>query len=168
VGFDRVEQHYPISAYCWHAGDVDDDGGVAANIDLVGIEHLGMAGQPLTAYQIEMTTKITQFCADQYGLRDFARYPTQRDVWTLAEHKEVSDVYTECPSNRIPWSLIIGGLRTEEEEDMALQEELEKLRKDVAAQQEFQNKVLIQHEAAVKFLSKVVVNHEGRIKGLER
>src|SRR3989304_5663863 len=35
VAHDRLEQHYPVGALCWHAGDVDDDGGVAANAELV-------------------------------------------------------------------------------------------------------------------------------------
>jgi hypothetical protein len=121
VGFDRVEQHYPISAYCWHAGDVDDDGGVAANLDLVGIEHLGVAGQPLTPYQIEMTTEITRWCAEQNGYKRFARYPIQDGVWTIAEHNEVSDVPTSCPSGRIPHGLILGDLYNVED-DMADEE----------------------------------------------
>ncbi|KKK88012.1 hypothetical protein LCGC14_2747500, partial [marine sediment metagenome] len=106
VGFDRTEQHYPISAHCYHAGDTDDDGGVAANIDLVGIEHLGIS-DVLTPYQREMTVRISQFCAEQFGLRTFARYPQQQDVWTLVEHNEVSNLPTNCPSGRIPWSAII-------------------------------------------------------------
>lgn len=110
IGLDRCEQHYPIDAYCWHAGDVDDDGAVAANIDLVGIEHLGVAGQPLTPYQIDMTAKISRWCAEQFGLDAFARYPTQDGVWTLVEHREVSDVPTSCPSGRIPWDRIIVAL----------------------------------------------------------
>ena len=116
VGYDRVEQHYPITAFCWHAGDVDDDGGVAANIDLVGIEHLGVRGEPLTPYQVEMTTKITRWCADQFLLRTFSRYPAQ-DGWTLVEHNQVSDVATACPSARIPWLPILVALTAPQEED---------------------------------------------------
>jgi len=107
VGLERIEQHYPVSAHCWHAGDVDDDGAVAANIDLVGIEHLGLAGQALTVYQVETTTRISQWCAAQFGVSGFARYPVQAGVWTLVEHNEVSDVATSCPSGRIPWPDIL-------------------------------------------------------------
>ncbi|KKM92789.1 hypothetical protein LCGC14_1215000 [marine sediment metagenome] len=110
VGYDRFEQHYPYNAHCWHAGDADDDGGVAANIDLVGIEHLGMAGTPLTDYQVAATVQISEWCAAQEGITEFARYPEQAGVWTLVEHNEVSDVPTACPSGRIPWDTILKAL----------------------------------------------------------
>lgn len=110
VGYDRTEQHYPFMAHCWHAGDADDDGGVRANIDLVGIEHLGVAGDPLTDYQVEMTVKITRWCAEQSNRTRYARYPTQLGVWTLAEHNQVSDTATACPSGRIRWLRIIAAL----------------------------------------------------------
>ncbi len=117
VGYDRVEQHYEISAHTWHAGDTDDDGGVRANIDLIGIEHLGMAGTPLTAYQVEMTARISRWAAEQFGYTTFSRYPQQTGTWTLVEHNQVSDAPTACPSNRIPWGLVL--LKIEElEEDV--------------------------------------------------
>jgi len=122
IGYDRIEQHYPLSAYCWHAGDVDDDGSVAANVDLVGIEHLGVAGEPLTDYQVAATVKVTQWAAEQAGLRRFGIYPQQDRVWTLAEHNWVSDKPTACPSGRIPWIIILTALRPQpikEEPDMA-------------------------------------------------
>lgn len=115
VGYDRSEQHYAIDVNCWHAGDTDDDGGVRANIALVGIEHLGTVGHPLTPYQIDMTTRISRWQAEQFGRLQLARYPTLGpNVWTLAEHNEVSDEPTACPSGRIPWAEII------KEDDMAL------------------------------------------------
>src|SRR3990170_7372000 len=52
IDYNTIYQHYPIDAHCWHAGDVDDDGGVAANIDLIGKEHVGVAGQPLIEWQL--------------------------------------------------------------------------------------------------------------------
>ena len=109
VGFDRVEQHYPSRAHCYHAGDTDDDGGVAANLDLVGIEHLGK-GTPLTPYQIEETAKLTYWLAEQEGRDIFERFdgwtPDEAGVWVLAEHKEVSNTWTACPSDRIPWPAV--------------------------------------------------------------
>jgi N-acetyl-anhydromuramyl-L-alanine amidase AmpD len=111
IGYDRIEQHYPIDANCWHAGDADDDGAVNANRDLIGIEHLGVAGTPLTEWQIEATVRVTQFCADQWGFAKFGRYPVAgaiaQHIWTLAEHTELSDTYTACPSGRIPWDRIM-------------------------------------------------------------
>lgn len=124
VGYDCIEQHYPYIAHCWHAGDTDDDGGVAANIDLVGIEHLGVAGTPLTDYQVAATVQISEWCAEQEGITGFARYPEQAGVWTLAEHNEVSNVATACPSGRIPWNTILKALggddMTPEEKQMLL------------------------------------------------
>lgn len=121
VGYDRVEQHYPISAHCWHAGDTDNDGGVAANIDLVGIEHLGVAGEPLTPYQVKMTVEISRFCAKQSGRSRYERFdgwsPDERGLWLLVEHNEVSNQPTDCPSGRVPWASILQQL--EEGEDMA-------------------------------------------------
>src|SRR3990167_3711596 len=52
IGYDHIEQHYEYDYHCWHGGHTDDDGSVRANIDLVGIEGLGVAGGPLTPYQV--------------------------------------------------------------------------------------------------------------------
>lgn len=116
---DGVEQHYPIDANCWHAGDVDDDGAVRANIDLPGTEFMGRAGEPLTPYQVDEGVKITQFCAGEFGFDTYSRYPKQRFNWTLVEHNQVSDLPTACPSGRIPWDAVLAALRVPEEgEDM--------------------------------------------------
>lgn len=110
VGYDRIEQHYEIDAHCWHAGDVGDDGGVAANLELIGVEHLGLAHESLTAYQVDATTRLTRWLAEQWGVTPFVRYggtPPPSATWVLAEHNEVSDTYTACPSGRIPWDAIL-------------------------------------------------------------
>ncbi len=113
-----IWQHYPIDAHCWHAGDTDDDGGVRANIELVGIEHEGVAGEPLTEYQVEMTVEITKFCADFFDRTSaYERYPVMpADGWTLVEHNEVSNVATACPSGRIPWEYVMEILNTQEDD----------------------------------------------------
>ena len=112
-----IWQHYPIDAHCWHAGDTDDDDDVRANIELVGIEHEGLVGQPLTAEQTQATVEITQFCAEYFERSAaYARFPVQpSDGWTLVEHTEVSNAFTACPSDRIPWDDILELL---EEDDM--------------------------------------------------
>ena len=100
VGYDRVEQHYPVFALCWHAGDVDNDGGVVANAELVGEEHLGLAGEPLTSFQGLATARLSR------DLRQFFNWPgygRRRQAW---EHTEVSDEPTSCPSGRITWARI--------------------------------------------------------------
>jgi hypothetical protein len=111
-----IWQHYAIDVHCWHAGDTDDDDDVRANIDLIGIEHEGLAGQPLTAEQTAATIEITKFCADYFNRNvAYARFPVQpSDGWTLVEHNEVSNTYTACPSDRIPWDDVLEGL----EDDM--------------------------------------------------
>lgn len=110
-------QHYPINAHCWHAGDTDDDDDVRANIELVGIEHEGLAGTPLNAEQTQATTEITEFCADYFERANaYARFPVQpSDGWTLVEHTEVSNTFTACPSGRIPWDDILELLKVEDE-----------------------------------------------------
>lgn len=130
VGYDRIEQHYPLEAHCWHAGDVDDNGAVAANIDLIGKEHLGLTprgqiiGPPLTPYQLDASARITRWASAQYTLTRYGVYPQQDRVWTLAWHKWVSDVYTACPSNRTDLTAIICTVRAAlagvEEGDMRL------------------------------------------------
>ena len=108
----RVFAHYPLTANCWHAGDSDVDGGVSANIDLVGVEHEGGApgneSDPLTDAQIEATVALTRWMMAQYGLRGAVRYPAQSEgnYWWLVEHNEVSNRPTSCPSGRIPWTEI--------------------------------------------------------------
>ena len=114
-----IWQHYPIDAHCWHAGDTDDDDDVRANIELVGIEHEGLVGTPLTAEQTQATVEITKFCAEYFERSAaYARFPVQpSDGWTLVEHTEVSNAFTACPSDRIPWDDILE-LLTVEEDDM--------------------------------------------------
>lgn len=125
VGYDWIEQHYDWDVHCWHAGDVDDDGGVRANIDFVGIEHLGLAGTPLTPSQIAMTTRLTVWLANQNGRTRFARYPAPNvsGWWLLAEHNQVSDVPTACPSGRVNWVQVMEIL-----EDDVTQEEVDRLK----------------------------------------
>lgn len=107
VGFDRLEQHYPLTANCWHGGDSDNDQDVRANIDLIGVEHLGVAGDPLTNYQVDMTVKLTKWAAEQFGLSTYGRFPAQQGVWTMAEHNQVGNLPTSCPSGRIPWNEVM-------------------------------------------------------------
>ncbi len=115
-----IWQHFPIDRHCWHATDTDDDDGVKANLDLVGIEHEGVAGQELTAEQVQSTVEISRFCAEQYN-RDsnYTRHPIySADGWALVEHNEVGNTPTACPSDRIPWDLVLEGLGGDEEEEL--------------------------------------------------
>ena len=85
-----VEQHYPISASCWHAGSG------AQNRRLVGVEHEGVVGQPLTDVQAAASVALVRWLAQECGWAGLTRGVT------LYEHREVNTA-TNCPSGRIPW-----------------------------------------------------------------
>lgn len=91
-----VEQHYPIEAVLHHAGNG------WANANLIGAEHEGgfnPANEPLTAAQRAASVNLVKWLAAQRGW-----VPSRTVNKTLFEHNEVSDVATQCPSGRIPWS----------------------------------------------------------------
>src|SRR3990167_4346589 len=156
VGYDRIEQHYPLEWNCWHAGDVDPDGGVRANIDLVGVEHLGVAGQPLTPYQLDATTRITRWMMDACGYARATR-ASPAGGWLLREHNEVSDEGTSCPSGRIPWAEIMA--RIGDREDCMPTPEYDELKE----RDEQIKVVLARVDAAVKFLIEIVADLAPRV-----
>lgn len=84
-----VQQHYPLTASPWHAGSYTQ------NIRLVGIEHEGRAGEPLTGPQETASVALVRWIAAEAG-------------WSLERHTrllEHNEVYaTACPSGRIDWS----------------------------------------------------------------
>ncbi len=104
VGYDRVEQHYALNANCWHGNDTDDDQAVRGNIDLIGVEVLGRPGEAPTEYQLQSIVNLQLWSAEQMlgPLPRFCRWPDQNG-WTLAEHRELGNTATLCPSGRIPW-----------------------------------------------------------------
>lgn len=133
VGYDRIEQHYPFSWNLWHGADADNDGGVNANVQLIGIEHLGSAGQPLTPYQIDATTRISRWAMSERGYVDTTRDMFNTRDWRMAEHNQVSDTFTDCPSGRIPWAKIRARLKGDEPMTPAEREAFENLKEDLAA-----------------------------------
>ena len=89
----RVEQHYDTAVSCWHAGNRE------ANGRLIGIEHEGVTGEPLTPAQTAASVALVRWLAQECGWRpERASGPAQ----TLWEHHEVTPT-TDCPSGRIPW-----------------------------------------------------------------
>ena len=120
ITYNELLQHYPVTTNCWHAGDVDDDGGVAANIDLVGIEMLGMKGDPLTEFQNNMLARVYDWLDDEH---QFGPYVLRETVW---EHKWVSDTGTECPSYRIRHGTIMALLEKEDHMPTPEYDELKK------------------------------------------
>lgn len=93
-------QHYETEAATWHAGPT-------ANPFYIGIEHEGVAGEPLTEVQIANDVGLLRWLAEQEGWPGFIRH------LTLWEHNEF--MQTSCPSGRIPWDRIIAAL----EDDMS-------------------------------------------------
>ncbi len=112
----RSEQHYPVESVCWHCGekgDMSNQTAVIGNVTLYGIEHEGVAGEPLTAAQVDETIRISQWLRDNTWA---GANPPELGV-NLWEHNFLSA--TACPSNRIPWSIIIPEL-DKKENDMSL------------------------------------------------
>lgn len=114
-----IYQHYEVSANCWHGNDTDPDGEVRANIDLVGIEHTRPdrdVPSRLSDLAVAATARLGRWLAAANGFDLVVRYPDQIGAWTLAEHNEVGNDPTSCPSGRIPWGAVMAAVNTEEEE----------------------------------------------------
>jgi hypothetical protein len=98
----RLIQHFPFTAQCWHA--------TAANNAFVGMEHEGVAGEPLTEAQIVNLVMVIKELA---AWREWTprRPMSATDLKaTLYEHREVTRFggsATACPSGRIPWDEVI-------------------------------------------------------------
>jgi hypothetical protein len=87
-----VWQHHPLTSRVWHAGSE------WGNENLIGIEHEGVVGEPLTPMQLKSSVALTRWIARQGGWR------MERGK-TLFEHREVSS--TTCPNGRIPWDAYV-------------------------------------------------------------
>jgi len=95
-----LEQHYAISRITWHGGSL------GANRRYVGIEHEGVAGEPLTASQIENDVALLGWLAEN----DVQPWSGLIRLDTLWEHNEMTrygSKATACPSGRIPWQEVI-------------------------------------------------------------
>lgn len=92
-----VWQHHPITARLNHAADT------WGNDNLVGIEHEGRAGEPLTVAQRQASVALVHWLASERGWLP-ARTGAAKTLW---EHNEISDTGTQCPSGRIPWSYYV-------------------------------------------------------------
>ena len=102
----RVYQHVDTDDIAWTNGSRN------ANKKFWGIEHEGVAGEPLTDAQRAATTALMRWLLSTYTLTPV------RGV-TLWEHNEMTAFGaspTVCPSGRIPWNEIIPAL----EENMPL------------------------------------------------
>lgn len=122
----RAYQHFELEDITWHCGlpgDERHDTSLIGNITLIGEEHEGRAGEPLTAWQVENSIALSR---DIRALCPAIGVPKLRE--NLWEHGWLSG--TACPSGRIPWDAIIAALQ---EDDMtpAQEAELALLRKQM-------------------------------------
>lgn len=90
----RVYQHFAVDQMVWH-------GGSARAHQMVGAEHEGVAGQPLTAAQRDASVALVRWLGAEWGWGTLKR---RVNLW---EHREVSDRVTQCPSGRIPWAAYV-------------------------------------------------------------
>lgn len=121
----EVAQHYPLEYITWHAG-------ATANFFHVGVEHEGVAGEPLTEAQYQGTLAISRALRELCP--NIVRVPPSRQT-NLREHNEF--MATACPSGRIPWDRLIADLtlapKKEEGPVAVTREEFERFVADVNA-----------------------------------
>lgn len=95
-----VEQALEIEASAWHGGNKK------VNTSLVGIEHEGVAGEPLTEPQEAASVALVRWLALECH---FSLKRPPEPSCGLWEHNEVVEWIipnagpTACPSGRIPW-----------------------------------------------------------------
>jgi len=152
-------QHYPIYKVCWHGG------GPGANGRFFGIEHEGVAGEPLTDHQIECDVAIIAWALDN----DVVPWPGFIRDDTLWEHNQMTrfgSAPTACPSGRIPWQEVI--------EMAGLFQELRAKVRALETYRQITQYVLDKHDCGLRICSEyriitqaVLDDQEGRLKALE-
>jgi hypothetical protein len=100
----RFVQHYSVFDCAWTSGSR------YPNTHFVGIEHEGVAGEPLTDAQVANLVRAIREIAEFKGWEP--RRPTGPSdmTATLYEHNECTrwgSAPTACPSGRIPWDRIL-------------------------------------------------------------
>ena len=111
----RLIQHYPVGKHAWGAGSKD------ANEKFVSCENEGVAGEPLTQSQIDNLVELTVWL---YTTQEWTTLTRRITLWEHKELQRFGSRATACPSNRIPWSIIIAEAEKiineppQEEEDM--------------------------------------------------
>lgn len=115
-GKPDIIQHYPFTVSCWASGNREaNTNGIAAEDEGGYWPH----DEPLTDFQVDVNVRVIRELADWKGWQP-ARPSGLADA-TLLEHWECVQLWggapTACPSNRIPWRVILD--RLAKEEDMA-------------------------------------------------
>jgi hypothetical protein len=145
----RLIQCYHRGTHCWANGSLEN------NVRYDSCENEGVPGEPLTESQVQNLIDLARWYVKEEGWEGFRR---RIEAW---EHREIHP--TECPSDRIPWEIII---RAVEEADMVSQAEFDAFVKQTDAINRFQNEILVGQKKAIDLLAAIAVDHEKRIKAL--
>lgn len=104
-----IIQHYPLGFHTWANGNA------IPNVAFASIEHeggpLNNVNEPLNENQIDNLVGLIKWLGQTQGWIGYKRPVNQDDLSAqLYEHKEMirfKSSPTACPSNRIPWTVII-------------------------------------------------------------
>ena len=112
----RLIQHYPVGKHAWGAGSKD------ANEKFVSCENEGGGpgneSEPLTQSQIDNLVELTVWL---YTTQEWTTLTRRITMWEHRELQRFGSRATACPSDRIPWGIIIAAAEkiiNEEEPDM--------------------------------------------------
>ena len=113
----QLIQHYAIGKHAWANGSKD------ANEPFFACESEGggpgIESEPLTESQIDNLVELTVWA---YTTQEWTTLTRRITLWEHRELQRFGSRATACPSNRIPWSIIINGanaiIEQPEEEDM--------------------------------------------------
>lgn len=103
----RLIQHYARGTHTWANGSPE------ANVRFDACESEGVAGEPLTTSQAQNLVDLARWYKKEEDWEGFRR---QVEAWEHYELERFGAAPTACPSNRIPWGIIIPAV---EEDDMA-------------------------------------------------
>lgn len=110
----RFVQHYPVTAQTWTSGSG------YPNNNFFAFENEGVAGEPLTQAQVDNILRAGRELMDHFGWKPKRPVDDTDKTASLYEHRECvrfGSASTACPSDRIPWDVIVPALT--EEDDMA-------------------------------------------------
>ncbi len=149
----KLIQHYPRGTHIWA------NGSKMANVAFDACESEGMAGEALTDSQTQNLIDLGRWYVECEGWQGFRR---QIEAWEHNEMTRFGAAPTACPSDRIPWDIIIPAL----EEDMVSQADFDAFVEQQKAINDFQNKALTDLKAAIDLLSGIAVKHQAEIEAL--
>ena len=94
----QLIQHYAVGKHTWANGSRE------SNEKFVSCENEGVAGEPLTQSQIDNLVELTVWA---YTTQEWTTLTRRISMWEHKELQRFGSPATACPSDRIPWSIII-------------------------------------------------------------